>query len=353
MKTVELPKPAPDLKAYNKKLHAGFNKYPERHKNFLKYKNSAKSIKIDYLPIKLDIENVSRCNLKCDMCQVSTWESFKRSVDMSFEDFKRILDEQYGVFELKIQGMGEPFLGKDFIKMVEYAGSKDIWVRTSTNATLLNKNENYKRIIDAGIDEVQISIDGTTKGTYERIRINARFELVVENCKRVNKYCDSLCIDKTRMWVLLQKDNFHELHRFPLFAKELGFKRVALILDVHGWGNEQLTGKINQKKITGFPIDECIEKLLEDAKDLGIDLTFWNISDKYSQENPCPWPFERAYISSDKRVVPCCMIANPDTFNLGTLNIDFNDIWNSPQYMKFREAHLSGKAPNVCRYCYR
>ncbi|MBM2834300.1 MAG: hypothetical protein HW406_1461 [Candidatus Brocadiaceae bacterium] len=353
MKTIEFPKPTPNLEAYNKKLHAGFSKYPERHKNFLKYKNSSKNAKIDYMPIKLDIENVSRCNLKCEMCQVSSWESFKRGADMTLEDFKSIIDEQYGVYELKIQGMGEPFLGQDFIKMVAYASSKDIWVRTSTNATILDKKENYKRIIDAGIDEVQISVDGTTKDTYEKIRINASFERLVKNCKLINSYCDSLGIDKTRMWVLLQKDNVKELHRFPAFAKELGFKRVAIILDVHGWGNDRLTDKNNQKKITNVIREEDVEKLLENARNLGVNLSFWNISDKYSQTNPCPWPFERAYISSDKKVVPCCMIANPDTFNLGTLNIDFNDIWNSPQYAKFREAHLSGKVPNVCRYCYR
>lgn len=352
MKTLELPKPAPDLTIYNKKLHAGFQKYPERYENFLKYKNSSKSAKIGYLPIKLDIENVSRCNLRCEMCQVSSWESFRRGVDMTFEDFKNIIDEQYGIFELKIQGMGEPFLGKDFIKMVAYASDKDIWVRTSTNATLLDKQENYKRIIDAGVDEIQISVDGTTKDTYEKIRINARFEILAKNCKLINSYCDSLGIDKTRMWVLLQKDNAKELHHFPAFAKELGFKRVAIILDVHGWGTDRLTDKNDQKKITGIT-EEDVEKLLENARDLGVNLTFWEISDKYSQTNPCPWPFERAYISSDKKVVPCCMIANPDTFNLGTLDSSFGDIWNSPRYMQFREAHLSGKIPSVCRYCYR
>ena len=352
MKTIEFPKPTPNLEAYNKKLHAGFSKYPERHKNFLKYKNSSKNAKIDYMPIKLDIENVSRCNLKCEMCQVSSWESFKRGADMTLADFKGIIDEQYGVYELKIQGMGEPFLGKDFTRMVEYASSKDIWVRTSTNATILDKKENYKRIIDAGIDEVQISVDGTTKDTYEKIRINASFERLVKNSKLINSYCDSLGIDKTRMWVLLQKDNVKEFCRFPAFAKELGFKRVAIILDVHGWGNDKMADKNNHKKVTSIT-EEDIEKLLEDARGLGVNLTFWDISDKYSQTNPCSWPFERAYISSDKKVVPCCMIANPDTFNLGTLNIDFNDIWNSPQYTKFREAHLSDKVPNVCRYCYR
>ncbi|TVM04137.1 MAG: hypothetical protein CV087_01705 [Candidatus Brocadia sp. WS118] len=352
MKTLELPKPAPDLKAYDRKLSAGFQKYPERHENFLKYKKSSRCAKIDYMPIKLDIENVSRCNLKCDMCQVSSWESLKRGADMTFEDFKRILDEQFGLIELKIQGMGEPFLGKDFIRMVEYASRKNIWVRTSTNATVLDRKENYKRIIDAGIDEVQISVDGTTKDTYERIRGNADFEVMMKNCKRINRHCDSLEIDKTRMWVLLQKDNRKELHHFPAFARELGFKRVAIILDVHGWGNDQLTDKNTQKKVA-YLGEEDVEKLLENARDLGINVTFWDISDKYSQTNLCPWPFERAYISSDKKVVPCCMIANPDTFNFGILDNTFEDIWNSQRYVQFRQAHLSGKVPGVCKYCYR
>lgn len=352
MKTVEFPKPAPDLEAYNKKLQAGFQKYPERHENFLNYKKSLKRPDVDYMPIKLDIENVSRCNLKCDMCQVSSWESLKRGEDMTFEDFKRILDEQFGLIELKIQGMGEPFLGKDFIRMVEYASRKEIWVRTSTNATVLDKKENYKRIIDAGIDEVQISVDGTTKDTYERIRINADFEVMMKNCKRINGHCDSLGIDKTRMWVLLQRDNEKELYRFPAFARELGFKRVAIILDVHGWGNSRLTDKNTRKKVGYFREDD-VEKLLDNARNLGVNVTFWDISDKYSQTNLCPWPFERAYISSDKKVVPCCMIANPDTFHFGILNNTFEDIWNSQRYVQFREAHLSGKVPDVCKYCYR
>ena len=44
-------------------------------------------------------------------------------------------------------------------------------------------------------------------------------------------------------------------------------------------------------------------------------LRFWNTTSKYSTETPealCPWPFERAYISPDQRVVPCCVIGNPD-----------------------------------------
>lgn len=352
MKDIKFPKPSPDLKAYNETIDRGFKMFPRRYQNYLIYKDFARSPKVSHMPIKLDIENVNRCNLKCEMCQVSTFKNQKRSDDLSLGDFKNILDKQYGVFEIKIQGIGEPFLHEDFIKMVEYASSKSIWVRSTTNATLLHKKENYKKIIDANIGELQISVDGVTKETYEKIRKNGSFQKVVENCKLINDYCGSIGTNKTRMWVLLQQDNFHELNTFPEFAKELGFKRLTISMDVNGWGSKEWTYKNEQRRVNDKIIQNNINELLIKATKFSIDLSFWDIATKYSKENPCPWPFERSYISSDKKVVPCCMIGNPEIYNFGELG-EFEDIWNSQRYIQFREAHLSGKVPSVCKYCYR
>ncbi|MFC1704332.1 radical SAM/SPASM domain-containing protein [Candidatus Omnitrophota bacterium] len=351
MKKLRFPKPAADQKAYNETMQKGFKAFPKRFENFQKHQRAMRGAKLDYMPIKIDIENVSRCNLNCDMCQISAFSNRKRAEDLSFVDFKRILDEQIGVYELKLQGIGEPFLQDDFIEMVRYATSKNIWVRTTTNATLLHKNDIYKKIIDVLVGEIQFSIDGATKETYERIRRGAHFEQVVENCKLINSYCRLQGVDKTRMWVLLQKDNFHELHLFPAIAKELGFKRLTISMDVSVWGSEQWAQKNEEKKISDRLAQSDVDSLLEDARNLGIDLSFWDISTKYSKDNICPWPFERAFISSDKKVVPCCMIGNPDICNIGALG-SFESVWNSEDYQSFRNAHLAGAIPKVCIYCY-
>ncbi len=351
MKDLIFPRPKPDQKRYDDIMNKGFKIFPKRYENYKKYQDFSKNKKIKYLPIKIDIENVSRCNLKCDMCQVPFYQNNKRAEDMTFDVFKNIIDEQYGLIEVKIQGMGEPFIGKDFIKMVEYASSKYIWTRTSTNATILDKNEDYKNIVDAGIGEIQISIDGTTKDTYEKIRINANFEKVTDNCKLINNYCDEVGCDVTRMWVLLQKDNFHELKNFPSFAKELGFKRVAIIMDIHGFGNQELIDKNSNKVVSSSITQDIINSMIEEAKSLNIDLSFWDISDKFSKTNICHWPFERAYISSEGSVVPCCMIANPTALNFGTIG-SFSDIWYSKEYEDFREQHIKFKIPDVCKSCY-
>ncbi len=351
MKKIEFPKPSPDIGKYEDMFQRGMDRYPERHSNYQKYRNKNGGSKISHGPIKVDFENVSRCNLRCGMCQMTAFKKGKRADDLSYHDFTKILDELEGVFEIKIQGIGEPFLGKDFTEMVSYASQKDIWTRTTTNATIIDKNENYKRIVDAGIGEIQISVDGTTRSTYERIRKNADFEKVQKNCELINKYCDDLKTDKTRMWVLLQKENYDELFRFPALAKKLGFKRMTISMDVNGWGNEEKTKENRLKNVSQNMNQEDVDSLIRESKALNIDLSFWDITTKYTVEKLCPWPFERAYISSDKKVVPCCMIGNPDIYSFGSLG-DFNEIWNSSQYEQFREAHLSGNIPSVCKYCY-
>ncbi|HRF57903.1 MAG TPA: radical SAM protein [Campylobacterales bacterium] len=345
---LSLPKPQPE---YDDVIRRGFDRFAARYENYLKYMQNPKSCRPNYLPIKMDIENVSRCNLSCNMCLVSLTKTQKRADDLSLEDFKAILDEQIGVFEIKIQGIGEPFLHKDFIQMVSYAVKKDIWTRSTTNATLLHIDDNYKKIIDAGIGELQISVDGTRKESYEGIRKGARFERVVENCKLINEYCASLGVEKTRMWSLIQKDNIAELKDFPRFAKELGFNRLTLSLDVNGWGDEELTLRNKDKNVASLLNESIAAEVLEISKDIGIDTTFWDISTKYSKQNLCPWPFERVFVSSDKKAIPCCMIANPDIFSFGEIG-SFNDIWDGDKYIEFRQAHLSGNIPPVCKFCY-
>ena len=124
-----LPKPIPSMgiDAYIEEKNKSINFSKRRKHNYELYLKSGRTSTISYLPIKLDIENVSRCNYRCPMCAVSTWEKMKRANDMSLVQFKQLLDEQYGLIEVKIQGLGEPALqGEDFFKMIEYARKKVI-----------------------------------------------------------------------------------------------------------------------------------------------------------------------------------------------------------------------------------
>ncbi len=350
-----LPVPSPDAEAYERNFSRGMARFADRRRNHDRYNRKERGAHLDYLPIKLDLENVSRCNFHCAMCTLSDWRDRKRAGDMSFEDFKRVLDSQHGLFEIKLQGVGEPFLGGDsFFEMIRYARSKHIWVRTATNASLLHLNNNYKKLIDSDVNEVQISIDGASQETFEKIRRGSRFEGIVENCKLINAYCNNLGMLRTRMWVLLQASNLHEFFQFIELAHGMGFRRLTFSLDLHGWGVEKWIAA--NRKITvehGLERGRCVEAI-ERGRRLGLEVTFWNVASKYSTRNTetlCAWPFERAFVSSDLRIVPCCMIANPEVLDLGDAR-DFTNNWNSSAYQDFRRAHLEGRIPKVCQVCY-
>jgi pyrroloquinoline quinone biosynthesis protein E len=346
------PLPKPDIQRYPAKLERGFKRFPDRKHNYDLFQQASRETTGLFLPVKMDVENINQCNLQCPMCQVPNLKSFQKGQELSFSFFQQLLDEQYGVVELKLQGMGEPFLGKSFLAMADYASAKDIWIRTSTNATLLHINEAYKKAIDSGLDEIQISMDGTSKEVYEAIRRGASYERTVQNCQLINEYCRSQKVDKTKMWVLLQKANFHQLPLFPRFARELGFQRMAIILDLHGWADVKMIAKNQPHQVSEGISQELVDRLVAEATALGLELGFWGISAKYSQANLCPWPFERTFIASTKEVVPCCMIGNPHTFSLGRITDGFSKIWRSEAYQAFRQAHLSGNIPSVCRNCY-
>jgi MoaA/NifB/PqqE/SkfB family radical SAM enzyme len=59
--------------------------------------------------------------------------------------------------------------------MTRYAREKHIWVRTTTNASLLHLKDNYRKMIDADVNELQISVDGASKQVYEGIRCGANY----------------------------------------------------------------------------------------------------------------------------------------------------------------------------------
>jgi pyrroloquinoline quinone biosynthesis protein E len=350
------PEPSLGLKAYKRERWIALVTSPRRLWNYYKYtRSSRRGSVVTYHPIKLDIENVSRCNFRCTMCQVSGWPKLKRADDMAFEDFKQLIDHQFGLVEIKLQGMGEPTLGGEtFFNMIRYARKKHIWVRTVTNASMLHLRDNYRKLVDSGVNEVQISIDGATKEAFEKIRVGSNFEVVMANCKLINSYCAQVRRPITKMWTVVQRGNFHELPQLIELACELGFKSMVFSLNLTDWGQEKWTERNREATVDKSLTREIADSLMRRAKELEVVLSWWNVTTKYStasREKLCPWPFERAYVSSDMRVVPCCMIANPEAADLGDAR-RFTQVWTGEQYKKFREEHLSGNIPKVCQMCY-
>jgi pyrroloquinoline quinone biosynthesis protein E len=291
----------------------------------------------------MDIEPTQRCNYKCLMCA-----PFKeKREDMAFEEFKRIIDHQFGLMEIKIQGVGEPLLNKDFFRMIKYAKRRLLWIRTTTNGSLLHINDNYKKLVDSGVHDINISVDGATKDVYESIRIGGNFDQLKENCRSINDYNNRVTKTTVRAWVVLQKRNRHQFFGFPKFFSELGFKEVAYSFAMHNYGKED-----ENKEATTFDFEEeGFSKLFEICKGLGIKISFF-FHPQFNEKVFCQIPFKRVYVTTDSHILPCCYIANQEVIDFGRFS-DFEEIWFK-KYTDFRLALKSlPKIPSFCQECYR
>ncbi len=358
-----LPAPSPNKIEYERILNEGFNLFPKRkenYDNYFKCLNNGYSEVVDYMPIKMDYEVSSICNFRCTMCLMSDdYISKNRPAQMTFEKYRDSLNEQYGLVEVKLQGIGEPLLNPDFFNMVRETVNRRIWTRTVTNGSLLHLNDNYRRLIDEKIGEIQISIDGAKKKTFEGIRKGSNFEQVVENVKMLNKYAESKNEAwRTSCWMLVQKENVHEMEDVLNLAEYMHFTRVVYSMTISSWGTEKFEQKNKEKNITdSYSLDEDIMKrclnIIEEGKKRGIEVAFWSGADKYNirEKRFCDWLFQRAYITGEMKTVPCCTICDANVCDMGNAE-KFSSIWNDSSYMTLRRAHLSGNIPKMCKYCY-
>jgi MoaA/NifB/PqqE/SkfB family radical SAM enzyme len=179
------------------------------------------------------------------------------------------------------------------------------------------------------------------------------------NIVLINHFARERGVERTKMWTVAQHGNLHELEALVDHAAELGFTNQVFSLELTDLGLSRWH-EINAAASAEQSLDiDFLLGLVERGKARGVRVCFWNITSKYSTvsaEALCPWPFERAYISSDQRVVPCCFIGNPDVAEIGTAPgkaSDFASVWFAPDFRAFRQAHLDGDIPAYCRGCYR
>jgi pyrroloquinoline quinone biosynthesis protein E len=215
-------------------------------------------------------------------------------------------------------------------------------------------NDNYKKLVDSGVNEIQISVDGADKQTFEAIRRGSRFEKVVQNCKLINSYCRQRGVVLTKMWTVVQRRNQHQWEELVDLAHEGGFDNQVFELGLTDWGLEQWRERNDAVSVQDTLNRDRLFALVDRGDQLGVKVRFWSISEKYSvstRDRLCPWPFERAVVTSDLRNVPCCIIGNPDAYELGK-GKRFMEVWNGEEYAAFRQAHLEGRIPKICEACY-
>lgn len=292
-------------------------------------------------PVNLDVSVTNACNLECTMCKRTNVLNNKNLREknelidseiryLDVDVFKKVIDEgvENGLKAVHLTGHdGEPTLHDRFPEMIEYSRKKGIIdVFANTNATLLHKDDRIDRILKAQPHRIMFSVDSPYKETYEKIRINAKYDVVLNNIKNFIKRKKELGslfpIVKVQMVVMEQNkgeiDEFKRLFRDKLGVDILGFTEFV---NFHG--------------------------IIEDKRKKISPATSGVLDSRYV----CV-PLYRRFILDHSNLVYACLASRYHL--LGDAGISsVKEMWNGPYLQELRENHLevgSGKTQG-CETC--
>lgn len=165
----------------------------------------------------------SACNARCGFCSFAVDkmpEEMKHFVTLEEAKEAAEILSKNGVYYLIYVG-GEPLLHPNIYDMIAHAVSIGLAPMVVTNASLLTK-ENIKKLAQAGVVSVIISIDATKVEKHEQ---NRGLKGVCDRIKVANQQFREYQIETTASVTMSRLiDNYQEL---PAFLTELGFDSVT------------------------------------------------------------------------------------------------------------------------------
>lgn len=337
----------PDQKEVTTILGKDVHKIIEKYSDAKKYKlyrdEWRRASNLEYTPkypLQIDFELNYSCNFSCEMCTWSAENTAGRGKKtwFSFEAFQEIIDEgaKNGLRAIRLNYINEPLIRKDIIKFIEYAkkaGILDIYL--STNGSLLTEKI-IRELINSGLTRLQVSIDATTKETFNKIRQGGNFDAVVRNTLNFIKIRKELKVELPTLRVNFVKTDLNK-HEFNDFIKLWSDKADCI-------GIQDLVNIMKPTK------DQITNKKFTCAQ------PFYHLTVRYDGSVlPCCTFFAAklpiAKLSTDKKISYEKNLHEIDISKLPTQKV--KEVWNGSLINSLRDMHLKGEwhKNEVCKEC--
>ncbi len=286
-------------------------------------------------PFVLFVDPSSACNFRCKFCpsgdpalirETGRWQG---AMDMKL--YRKIIDDLQDFDEplkvLRLYKDGEPLLNRNFAEMVRIAKESGVAssVDTTTNGSLLDP-ERMKPVLDAGIDRINISVDGLSEDQFlEFAGVKIDFDRYVDNIRRIYEMKGSCELLVKIAGDTLSEDEKTRFFRiFGDYADRIFIENVAPC-----WPEFDLSARLDVNMDKGI-YDQPVSEVLT-----------------------CPYIFYSLSVNSDGSVSLCFLDWARKLIVGDVRRESLKDIWNGDTLRQHRLDHLRGnrKSDPVCGAC--
>jgi hypothetical protein len=276
----------------------------------------AMGLALGRFPRVVRIETTNCCNAQCVICP---HRSMKRAKEIMSEGlFTRLVDESAasGCREVHLHNFGEPLLDPRLADRVRYVKSKGVpKVKIFSNGSLADEGRG-RSLIEAGLDEIKISFDGSTREEFEAIRTPLAFDQVVEN-----------------------------VHRLVAMRNEMK-SPMKITINCCSTSDQAGTMRALEKVVDGFSFDKVHNWATEEVDQ--------NASPTGRVRKPCSRLWRTFTVLANGDVALCCLDYDGKHL-LGRIdaNTSMADVWASQAYRTVRRQHARGRQGELelCRTC--
>lgn len=309
----------------------------------------------------VSIDTTSVCNLRCTICALERDYDVKAHMPLAL--FARLDDAFAQLRHISFSLNAEPLLNRELEAMVALAKRRSngrITTSLATNAMLLDEVRLHA-LSEAGLDALEISIDGVTRDAYLAVRLGANFERLVDNIARAAALeCGGGRAPHVSLRWVMSTSNVDELPGLLEFAARIGVRHLVVN------GLEPYTAE--QSELTHFTRleeDELrarFEALEDRATQLGLRLDLPLL--RPEPYTSCELIEHACVIRVDGTVAPCSPLSYSRAFYFEGREerhplIAFGsiaqrpllEIWNAPDYVEFRRNALHGPLHQACKTC--
>jgi len=317
---------------------------------------------LNYDPINISVVVTGECTFKCKMCLTHSpinSEGFlngQNPCDMiSFEYFKKVIDQFKAAINLQLIGAGEPFLNPDLFKMIEYAATtRRMEVHLVSNGSIIHDKVDH--ILNSSLSTLCISINGEDRNEFERMTGNdpKEYDKVLVNICNLTKRKQKLRANtKICLSFIIDRFNYIKIPDMIKLSEDLEVDVVYLI----NFMPLPYVGFTPEERCLFIEDDEVLHTLIKYKNSLKSKLTIQYptlLSKNNLQPYCCDTFFNQIRIDGSGHYGSCSiMLLNNkrgDDFLQGKQS------FNSPYFQKMRLLFIEQKKMELddsCQYCTR